>query len=53
MKMSRVLFVSLLLLSGCCAKKAPPEPAWKWSKPFYAPPGMNVACGAGGKACEG
>ena len=35
-----------------CAPHKPMNPAWKWSQPYYAPPGANIACGSGGKACR-
>ena len=48
----RIMLAALLLLSGCSRPTpAPSPPPWSWSEPFYAPPGANVACGAGGKAC--
>lgn len=35
-----------------CRSQEPSPPSWRWSEPYYAAPGTNVACGAGGKACE-
>jgi hypothetical protein len=52
-----VLLLGILaLMLGCSSPtrgKVGPmsSPSWKWSEPFYAPHGVNVACGAGGKAC--